>query len=538
MSQEQQPPSDPAGDPLAPPPPPSEPVDLTGQTLAGDFKILRRLGQGGMGQVYLAEQISLKRKVALKLLKAELSANPTSLKRFTAEAEVVARLTHANIVQVHAIGEAFGSRFMALEYVEGTNLRDYVAKKGPPDVPLALSIMRQVAAALARAGELGITHRDIKPENILLTRKAEVKVTDFGLSRDDRQPLNVTQTGVTMGTPLYMSPEQVQGHPVDPRSDVYSFGVTCYHMLSGNPPFQGKSAFEVAMHHVQTQPTPLHAVRPDLPAELCAVVDRLMAKKPEDRYQTGREILRELNRLRELLTGSGQQPTTAPGVGPSSGSMAAVSSKPSGTALALSISAESQPGRSWRWLAVPLSLLLALLAGGALALIRQHAPDNGRGDQPLISEQERVLRQEVDATAQPGDDAKRIERGLRARLNLGMLLIETGRVKDAGELFAGLSEHSQPDYGDLGKLGQAIVLAYQDQPGPSNQLFLECQKKIDAAKGPFWGQPRLRFVMARALDRNAANGEAGKETMPAELDRLRHPATLLATPPRKTGDPK
>src|SRR5919109_3404476 len=158
--------------------PPGAP-DLTGRTL-GDFRVLRRLGQGGMGSVYLAEQVSLKRKVALKVLRPDLAATPGALQRFKLEAEAVAQATHANIVQVYACGESEGLAFMALEYVEGRNLRDYLARKGPPDVLLALSIMRQVASALARAGELGIIHRDIKPENIL-TRKGEVKVADFGL---------------------------------------------------------------------------------------------------------------------------------------------------------------------------------------------------------------------------------------------------------------------------------------------------------------------------------------------------------------------
>ena len=156
--------------------------DLTGRTL-GEFQILRRLGQGGMGQVYLAEQVSLKRKVALKILRSDLAANPTSLQRFRSEAAAIARATHANIVQVYDIRESDGIYFMALEYVEGRNLSEYLAKKGPPDLLLALSIMRQVASALQRASELGIIHRDIKPENILLTRKGEVKIADFGLSR-------------------------------------------------------------------------------------------------------------------------------------------------------------------------------------------------------------------------------------------------------------------------------------------------------------------------------------------------------------------
>src|SRR5947209_18487041 len=216
----------------APPPPPDPPgggapaagPDLTGRTLSG-FQILRRLGQGGMGQVYLAEQLSLKRKVALKILRADVASSPTSLQRFKAEAEAVARATHANIVQVYEFGESAGQHYMALEYVEGRNLREYLTRKGPPDVPLALAIMHQVAAALQRASELGIIHRDIKPENILLTRKGEVKVADFGLSRCLAEPgvqgPHLTQSHVTMGTPLYMSPEQVEGKKtIDHRTDI------------------------------------------------------------------------------------------------------------------------------------------------------------------------------------------------------------------------------------------------------------------------------------------------------------------------------
>src|SRR2546423_4754573 len=253
-------------------------IDLTGTRL-DDYQILRRLGQGGMGQVYLAEQISLKRKVALKLLRADLAANPTSLARFKEEAFAAAKATHANIIQIYAIGEASGLHYMALEYVEGKNLREYLEKKGPPEILVALSIMRQVASAIQRASEMGIIHRDIKPENILVTRKGEAKVADFGLVpvfSDTGQPLNLTQSGVTMGTPLYMSPEQVEGKPVDFRTDIYSFGVTCYHLLAGQPPFRGTTPFEVALQHVQKEPEPLAAVRPDLPPELCTLVHKMM----------------------------------------------------------------------------------------------------------------------------------------------------------------------------------------------------------------------------------------------------------------------
>src|SRR6516225_9372055 len=174
---------------------PSTDEEWIGRTL-GEFQIVRLLGRGGMGQVFLAEQRSLKRKVALKILRPDLAANQTSLQRFQKEAQAVARITHANIVQIYAINEQDGVHYMALEYVEGRNLRDYLNRKGPPELPAALNIMKQIGAALQRAGEHGFVHRDIKPENILITRKGEVKVADFGLSRcfaEDQPAQNVTQ---------------------------------------------------------------------------------------------------------------------------------------------------------------------------------------------------------------------------------------------------------------------------------------------------------------------------------------------------------
>ena len=260
-------------DPMTPMPDATPPTstmssaDLTGETF-GDFRILRLLGQGGMGRVYLAEQISLKRKVAIKVLRDDIAANPTALARFQAESKTVALLNHPNIVQVYMVGEHEGRHYMVLEYVEGKSLRDYMLRAGPLEVLLVLSLMRKVASALHRAGERGIVHRDLKPENILVTRKAEAKVADFGLSRclELEQPVDLTRSGTTVGTPLYMSPEQVEGKLVDARSDIYSFGVTCYHMLTGQPPFTGSHAFEIALKHVRDEPPPLETLRPDLPA--------------------------------------------------------------------------------------------------------------------------------------------------------------------------------------------------------------------------------------------------------------------------------
>lgn len=278
----------------------AKPTEETGdseQTL-GEFRLLRRLGAGGMAEVWLAEQTSLKRHVALKILKRELTDDETYVKRFESEAKAAAGLNHPNLVQVYTVGEHDGQHFIAQEYVQGQTLSNLLKRRGPLDAPLALHIMRQAATALIAAGDRNIVHRDIKPENIMLTRKGEVKVADFGLAQvNEGERLHLTQEGVTMGTPLYMSPEQVKGNPLDHRSDIYSLGVTCYHMLAGRPPFHGETAVAVAVQHLQDQPEPIAQIRGDLPAAMCAMIEKMMAKDPADRYQDAKRVLADVRRL-------------------------------------------------------------------------------------------------------------------------------------------------------------------------------------------------------------------------------------------------
>jgi serine/threonine protein kinase len=255
-----------------------------------------------MGEVYLATQVSLNRSVALKVLRPDFASNPTYLGRLKTEATAVAKLNHPSIVHVYTLGCVGDIHFIAMEYVQGTNLRDYIAKKGALDLPLAYSIMRQTGQAIGAAGEIGLIHRDVKPENILMTRKGRVKVADFGLCRDQEgQGLHLTQSGVTMGTPLYMSPEQAQGHETDHRSDLYSLGVTFYHMLTGAPPFRAETALALALKQVRETPRSMLLHRPDLPPELDELVLRLMAKSPAARYQSATEMLADLTKLRDLF---------------------------------------------------------------------------------------------------------------------------------------------------------------------------------------------------------------------------------------------
>jgi len=285
------------------------PRDLTGRTL-GDFEVQRLLGRGGMGEVYLARQVSLNRPVALKVLRADLPTTGIHLTRFEAEAAAVAKLNHPNIVHIYTLGVTDDIRFIAMEYVQGTNLREYILKKGALDFPLALSIMKQAGIAVGVAGEVGLVHRDIKPENLLLTRKGQVKVADFGLCRDlDADEIHLTQPGSTMGTPTYMSPEQAQGRTLDHRSDLYSLGVTFYHLLTGEVPFKADAPLAIAMKQVQDTPVSPRVHRPEIPPDLERLVLKLMAKAPSARYQSAGAMLADLARVREAMHApTGAQP--------------------------------------------------------------------------------------------------------------------------------------------------------------------------------------------------------------------------------------
>jgi tRNA A-37 threonylcarbamoyl transferase component Bud32 len=269
--------------------------ELVGKKLK-DFFVLRRLGRGAMAEVYLAQQLSLGRQIALKVLNEDLARDPNYVRRFHHEARAAAALVHAGIVQIYEVGEDQGVHYIAQEYVPGRNLGEVAQTSGSLSPQLTLDVLRQVAAALSKASSEGIVHRDIKPENIMLARSFEVKVADFGLARVQGDGgANFTQIGVTMGTPLYMSPEQIEGRELDSRSDIYSLGVTAYHMLAGQPPFTGDTPLAVAVQHLNNMPPPLTSRRPDVPPRLAQVVERMMAKKPADRFSDPAELLAELH---------------------------------------------------------------------------------------------------------------------------------------------------------------------------------------------------------------------------------------------------
>ncbi len=272
--------------------------DLTGQTI-GDYLVLQRLGRGGMADVYLTQQLSLQRPIALKVLRPDLAKDRTYVERFLREARAAAALVHANIVQIFEVGQHDNIHFIAQEYISGQNLKMWLRRNGSAEPKLAMEILVGTAKAIRKADEFQVVHRDIKPENIMLSDKGEIKVTDFGLARvnSDQSEDTLTKVGITMGTPLYMSPEQVEGGALDARSDIYSLGVTAYHMLAGTPPFDGDNPLTIAMKQVKNDAAPLALVRPDLPETICTLIHRMINKSPENRPQSADDVLRVLKQI-------------------------------------------------------------------------------------------------------------------------------------------------------------------------------------------------------------------------------------------------
>jgi len=278
--------------------------DLVGKTF-GEFRLVESIGSGGMANVYLAEQVTLKRPAAVKILKPSLMAASAErvIARFQQEAMTAAGISHPNIVQVYTVGEENGYHFIGQEYVKGKDLATILRAHGPPELGPCLHVMKQIATALQASDAAGIVHRDIKPDNILVNRKGVVKVADFGLAQLQENPDvgGLTKEGSTLGTPLYMSPEQVRGETLDIRSDIYSFGVTCYQLLCGHTPFTGTSATGIAVQHVTTRPPPLAEEREDLPEVVCQMVHCMMAKNVDERYQTPADILQDIKTMQAAL---------------------------------------------------------------------------------------------------------------------------------------------------------------------------------------------------------------------------------------------
>ena len=261
----------------------------------GRYRIQRKLGAGGMADVYLAEDQELGRRVAIKILNSRHGNDDQFIERFRREAKNAAALNHPNIVSIYDRGEAEDTYYIAMEYLDGRTLKELIVGRGAAPINVAIEYARQILSALRFAHRHGIVHRDIKPHNVLVDGDGRVKVTDFGIARAGTSQM--TETGSIVGTAQYLSPEQARGGEVDPRSDLYSLGVVLYELLTGKTPFEGETPVEIAMKHLSNTPQPPSKLRPDVPPELDMVVMRALAKNPNDRYQSADEMEGDLDRV-------------------------------------------------------------------------------------------------------------------------------------------------------------------------------------------------------------------------------------------------
>jgi serine/threonine protein kinase len=297
----------------------TNPDNLVGTKIFGDYLIRKKLGEGGMGAVFLAEHKSIDQRLAIKVLHGDAAQNPELVERFNREARAIARLTNQNIIRVFVFGRTpEGLLYLAMEFVEGKPLRDLIEKENHLSELRAISVMRQTLHALNEAHELGIVHRDLKPDNIMITRfrgvEEFVKVLDFGIAKvkePNGQQAKLTQAGVVYGTPEYLSPEQAQAKELDGRSDLYSMGIILYEMITGTVPFQSKTAVTILAAHVYDPPDPpSKKVRFAISPRMERIIMKALEKDPNKRYQTAMAFLEDLETLEAELSGGAATKTT------------------------------------------------------------------------------------------------------------------------------------------------------------------------------------------------------------------------------------
>jgi Tol biopolymer transport system component len=370
----------------------NEAGELADGSVIGDYKILRKIGRGGMGEVYLAKDQRLGRNVALKVLPDYFREQGDRLRRFETEACAASALNHPNILTIYGLGQADSRHFIATEFIEGETLRHHIPNEGMK-IPVALDVATQIASALSAAHEAGIIHRDIKPENIMLRRDGYVKVLDFGLAklaedwRGDEEdsptrPLLKTDSGAVMGTVQYMSPEQARGLQLDARTDIWSFGIVLYEMISGRAPFDGETSSHTIVSILEDATPPFKEARPDAPAELEWIVTKALRKDRLERYQTATELLGDLKELKHRLEFQAElERSTAPTKSRKESIESGKESSANGRDVTIAETVRVEPARNtssfdyltdgvrrnWRWallaLFVPLFAFVAVFLG-------------------------------------------------------------------------------------------------------------------------------------------------------------------------------
>ena len=358
------------------------------------YKVLNRIGSGGMADVYCAEDLQLGRRVALKLLYRRFAEDAEFVERFRREASSAAGLQHPNVVAVYDRGEFDDTYYIAMEFLEGRSLKQVVRQDGALEPDRAIDLVIQILKAARFAHRRGIVHRDIKPHNVIVDDEGRAKVTDFGIARAGAS--DMTETGSIMGTAQYLSPEQAQGHPVDARSDLYSIGVVLYELLTGRVPFDAESAVTIALKQVSEEPTPPSQLNPAISAQLEDVVTRALQKDPAYRFADADEFIRALEQVRGVPVGTGEYTRVAPHTGTYPGLPAAVAD----------LEAADRRNLRWLWILLTLLALAAIAVGAYLLLVPEKVavPDvvgrrsataaqilQNRGFEP--NDRERALRQ-------------------------------------------------------------------------------------------------------------------------------------------------
>jgi serine/threonine-protein kinase len=363
--------------------------DLVGQVIADRYHITKKLGEGGMGQVYLAEHVKMGRRCAVKIMMPGTMADPEAISRFNREAANASRINHPNVCAIYDFGETpDGLIYLAMEYIEGKSLNAMLEESSALPPARAAEIIVQCAAALQVAHDLGIVHRDLKPDNIMVTTTRGqdlVKVVDFGIAKaigGDGGSQKVTKTGFVVGTPEYMSPEQLSGDPVDGRSDLYSLGLVFYRMLTGATPFPADSQQETMIKRLTDDPLPLAQAKPGgrFPAALQAVLDRVLARSPAGRYPQAADLARAVRELDRSITGmvdveAGTQVVRPEDlraiVPPTRVDAAARPSRPVETATpagTAGITAPARAGRSFPLVPIAVGVVLLAVGGGSYAM--------------------------------------------------------------------------------------------------------------------------------------------------------------------------
>src|SRR2546422_8185575 len=275
--------------------------DMIGRVIKGRYKLIDELGRGSFATVYIARDTKNNRIYAVKVMHVEFSDDGELLARFQREAHILLHLSDPHIVRIFDYGDESDIHFILMDYIDGQNLKYHTLTHGPMDAFRALDYARQIAEGLDTAFKHGVVHREIKPQNILINTKGVVKITDFGLARS-RETVTLTQSNVFMGTAYYISPEQAEsGRSADTRSDLYSVAAVLFEMLAGNPPFEGETAVDIVIKHMNEKVPSICRLRPDLPVEMDIFMQKAMAKFPAERYATPQEFIAALEQLQERI---------------------------------------------------------------------------------------------------------------------------------------------------------------------------------------------------------------------------------------------